>query len=142
MFLFALSSVLFPVFSACNCSEEKTCEPSSGMLVITSPCPESKVKALHLVKGTVSDPDVKEVWVVIHPMESADYWIQQRATVQDHKWEVICHFGEPEQHVGKRYEFIAVAMPEGVPMASGIFKDPNWPKAKYSSQLIGKITRC
>lgn len=138
--LFALCGVILVGFSACDCSENKICDPPSGELVITSPCPDSKVDAMRLVKGTVADADVKEVWVIIHPMETADYWVQQKATVQDHKWEVICHFGEPGQHVGKPYELRAVAMPNDGPLRTGAIK--NWPEAKYSSQLVRQITRC
>src|SRR5882724_4837012 len=98
-----------------TCFGPKNCGSSASAdqkILITCPCPDTTVSALQSVEGTVSGPGVKEVWVVIHPMETADYWIQQRATVADGKWEVICHFGEPEQHQGNPYEFLAIADPK------------------------------
>jgi hypothetical protein len=75
-------------------------------------------------------------------METADYWVQQKGTVANGKWEVICHFGEPGQHTGKPYEFLAVANPQESLIDSGgkpkVLKD--WPKSQYRSQLVRKVT--
>ena len=140
--LFALSTV---ILSGCSYDKQKDCDPPSGAnqktLLITFPCPDSEVTALQLVMGTISDSDAKEVWVVIHPMEAAEYWVQQKATVENGRWEVMCHFGEPGQHVGKPYEFLAVVADPQEPLVSGRLNIPGWPKAKYLSQLVSKITR-
>jgi len=45
-------------------------------ITITEPIDGSKVAVRNYVKGTVSNSN-SEVWVVIHPAEISEFWIQR-----------------------------------------------------------------
>ena len=103
-------------------------------ITITAPCDAAKVAPRHFVEGIVVDPNA-QVWVVIHPMEVADYWVQPSVTVREGgKWKVLCYFGEPGQHSGKPYEVMAFANPKQTLREGQVL--PNWPEAQSKSQVI------
>lgn len=105
---------------------------------IASPKNNDKVDYRQEVNGKVSDPNA-EVWVVIHPVETSDFWVQPPVTVkEDGSWKTAAYFGEAGQHVGKKFEVRAFANPVG-PISEG--KSAQWPKAAARSNVIEVVRR-
>lgn len=104
-------------------------------LAITSPAPNAKVGARAMVEGTVGDATAT-VWVVVHPLEVSDYWVQPRVTVkEDGNWKVMAYFGEAGRaHRGKRFEIMAVRNPKD--RLSEGNKLAFWPEAEQASQVV------
>jgi hypothetical protein len=104
-------------------------------LLIDAPCDGAKVAQRHFVQGVVTDAKA-QVWVIVHPMETSDYWAQPNVTVRDGgKWKVLAYFGEPgAQHSGKSFEVRAVANPK-LPLKEGQML-AKWPEAESTSQTI------
>jgi hypothetical protein len=103
-------------------------------ILITAPCDGSKVAQRHFVEGIVADPNA-HVWVIIHPMEVADYWVQPSVTIREGgRWKVLCYFGEPgAQHSGKHYEIVAITNPKkGLSEGQLI---AGWPESESRSQV-------
>ncbi|MBC8031137.1 MAG: hypothetical protein H7Z16_13565 [Pyrinomonadaceae bacterium] len=106
----------------------------SRKIVINAPCDHAKVAPRHFVEGVVADANA-QVWVVIHPMEVADYWVQPNVTVREGgRWKVLCYFGELGQHSGKPYEVMAIANPKETLREGQLL--PNWPEAQSKSQVV------
>lgn len=111
---------------------------SSPNLRINEPLNGDRVTSRQMVKGTVSNPTA-EVWVVIHPMEVAEYWVQPRLTVrEDGTWKVSAYVGREGMDSGKDFEIMAVANPRN-PLSEGM-KLSGWPEAEWYSNVID-ITR-
>ena len=111
-----------------------------GQLRITAPADSSNLPELPFVEGVVADRDAK-VWVVVHPMEVSDYWVQPSVNVKgDGSWRVKIHIGRPGRiDGGKEFEIRAVANPqkrlkEGEVLAG-------WPEAQWSSQVVDVVRR-
>jgi len=106
---------------------------------ITAPADKSQVPERPLVEGTVSDANAS-VWVVVHPMEVADYWVQPAVTVrEDGTWKVMAYMGRPgDIDVGKQFEIMAFANPAEPLKEGDVLK--GWPKAQAKSQVI-EVTR-
>lgn len=104
-------------------------------LHIASPENRSEVPEQPVVEGTVADPRAT-VWVIVHPLEVADYWVQQPITVgDDGSWEVQVHIGRPgDIDVGKHFEILAVANPRSKLRKGDVLS--GWPKAQYRSQRV------
>ena len=102
---------------------------------ITSPADVSSVGLRPVVKGTVSDP-ASTVWVIVHPLETGDYWVQPRVKVSDDgTWEVRIYIGRPGSiDVDKLFEVRAVANPTTKLQEGNVLG--GWPKAKASSYVI------
>ena len=107
-------------------------------IVINAPCDGSKVAPRQFVEGVVTIGNA-QVWVVIHPMKTADYWTQPAVTVRDEgKWKVLCYFGEPGQlHANEHYEVMAFASPKTTLKEGQLLA--NWPDAQSKSQVIEVI---
>lgn len=66
----------------------------------------------YLVKGTMSDSNAK-VFVVVRPLESSDYWVQDPPTIDGNgNWQVNAYFGERNAVIGEKHEIIALATQE------------------------------
>ena len=104
-------------------------------IVITAPCNDTKVTLRHFVEGVVSDSNAK-VLVVIHQMETADYWVQPNVTVRDKgKWKVLCYFDQPgAQQSGKHYEVQSFVNPKETLRDGQLLL--GWPEAESKSQSI------
>lgn len=91
------------------------------------------------IRGMVADRNA-EVWVIVHPMEVSDYWVQPRSSVrEDGSWRVIIYIGRPGSiDVGKRFEIRAIANPERELNEGDVLK--YWPVAQWQSQII-EVTR-
>ena len=109
-------------------------------VAISSPTDGSPVGQRPIVEGTVSDPTAS-VWVVVHPLEVSDYWVQPRITVRDSgSWKVQIHIGRPGSlDVGKLFEVRAVANPD-VDLREGRVLD-GWPKAAAISNMVEFIRK-
>src|SRR5438128_2749139 len=60
---------------------------------ITLPSDRAQVPVRAMIEGIVGDPNAK-VWVIVHPMETSDYWVQPSTTVkEDGTWRVQVYFG-------------------------------------------------
>jgi hypothetical protein len=116
-------------------------ESGAGQLKIeiTAPSDRAAVPQRPIVEGRVSDP-ASVVWVVIHPLEVSDYYVQPRANVRGKgDWKVEVYIGRPGNlDIGKAFEIRAVANPEGKLREGKIL--PDWPKASAISEVI-EVTR-
>jgi len=105
---------------------------------ITEPEDGAKVPRRPYVVGTVTDTEA-EVWVVVHPMETSEYWVQPRPTVRDDgTWKTKIHIGRKGSvDKGKDFEIRAFANPTE-DISEG--KTSYWPKAEAKSEVI-EVTR-
>ena len=117
-----------------------TTPKSTKPLRITTPVENDALGELPFVEGTVSDPNAK-VWVIVHPMEVSDYWVQPPVTVKDGgKWKVQIHIGRPgAADIGKHFEIMAIANPTA-DLKSGD-KLKAWPSAKWKSQVVEVVRK-
>lgn len=107
-------------------------------ITITDPADGSKVIQREYVKGTVSDPHA-DVWVVIHPVETSDFWIQPPVTVKNNgTWKVKAYFGRAGMDVGKEFEIRAFANPVSA-LQEG--KSSNWPSSEARSDVVDVIRK-
>lgn len=116
----------------------QTQETSSNVRIIV-PQDGSILPWLQIVEGTVADTDA-EVWVIVHPMEVSDFWVQPRVTVRkDGAWNVCAYIGSgPDSDIGKQFEIMAVANPKY--KLNEWYILGSWPDAQWSSQVI-TVTR-
>ena len=107
---------------------------------ITEPKDGDSVPWRPYVKGTVSDPD-SEMWVIVHPMDVSDYWVQPRLSVKrEGSWKVKIYIGQPGySDVGKQFEIRAVANPTRKLNEGDVLK--YWPEANWKSQIIEVIRK-
>ena len=107
-------------------------------VIIHKPVDGAKVDHRQEVSGKVSDPNA-DVWVVVHPMETSDFWIQPRITVrEDGSWKVIAYFGNAgTAHKRKQFEVRAFANPSAN-LTEG--KSNQWPAAEAKSNVL-EVTR-
>ncbi len=121
--------------------EEKLKELQKPKLLIniTEPTEGPAVPRRPFVKGTVSDPNAK-VWVIVHPMETGNYWVQPSLTPKkDGTWKVMIYIGRPgTEDVGKHFEIMAVANPEKKLKEGDVLS--GYPEAKGKTQVI-ELTR-
>lgn len=102
---------------------------------ITAPPDKTQVPERPIIEGIVSDPGAK-VWVIVHPMEVADYWVQPCVTIEKSgTWRVMVYIGRPgNMDVGKYFEIMAVANPKAA-LKEGVILN-GWPEAQGVSQSI------
>jgi|GEM_PF-1863335 len=104
-------------------------EPQDGDAVPVNPT----------ARGTISDPDAN-VWVIVHPLEVSDFWVQPFVTVKrDSSWKVRIHVGRPGSiDVGKHFDIMAVANPT-INLYEGLVLK-RWPEAECRTEII-EVTR-
>jgi len=108
-------------------------------IAISSPCDRAQVAARDFVEGTVADSNA-QVWVVIHPLEAGDFWVQPSVTVKDNgSWRVLVYFGEPDLHVGKPYQVIAIANPRQGLNEGQLLN--SWPEAQWRSDVVDVVRK-
>jgi hypothetical protein len=102
---------------------------------ITSPADGGVAPSRLLVQGTSSDSSAS-VWLIVHPLEMSDYWVQPRVSVQEKgRWAVSAYIGRPGgEDAGKQFELLAVANPKD-PLKEGEVLE-NWPEAEARSQVV------
>jgi hypothetical protein len=106
---------------------------------ITAPSDKSQVAEKPSIEGTVTDVNVS-IWVVVHPTEVSDYWVQPPVTVkEDGTWKGRAYIGRPGNvDVGKQFEIMSVANPKEPLKEGDVLK--NWPEGQAKSQVI-EVTR-
>ena len=107
---------------------------------IKSPKDGDKVLNRPLVTGTVSDPNAA-VWVIVHPLEVSDYWVQPAVSVRSNgSWKVMIYIGRPgSTDINKTFEIKAVVNPHSTLREGQVLS--NWPEAKTTSELIEVIRK-
>lgn len=109
-------------------------------VTIDSPVDGARVPLRPCFEGMVSNP-ASQVWLVVHPLEVADFWVQPSASVREGgKWKVQGYIGRQGLDEGKQFEIRAVANPK-IPLRE-TQKDPlpAWPPAEASSPIV-EVTR-
>jgi hypothetical protein len=120
-------TVFLILFAAVACSQQ--------LKIKIKPLPDQEVSYRPSIEGVVSDPKA-EVWVIVHPMEIANYFVQARVSVKDDgKWKGMVFIGRSEEEdIGKDFEIMAVANPdEKINQGDTL---PYWPKAQAKSDII------
>jgi hypothetical protein len=109
-------------------------------LRITAPADDVKVVYRAIIEGIVSDP-AATVWVVIHPMEVSDYWVQPAVTVGENgRWRVQVYIGRPlSGDIGKRFEVRAFANSKASLKEGDVLR--TWPDAQSKSQVVEVVRK-
>jgi hypothetical protein len=112
---------------------------ATGQIQILEPLDRTRVAPRQLVTG-IADAHLREVRVVVHPLDTGAYWIQAVSVLEkDGRWSVLAYFGRSgDIDAGKVFEVVAVAgldqsLKEGTVLAG-------WPKAAQRSSVI-RVTR-
>ncbi|MCA9472159.1 MAG: hypothetical protein MRJ96_15240 [Nitrospirales bacterium] len=92
------------------------------------------------VSGTVSN-SLAKIWVVVRPLETRDFWVQPRTTVEANgEWETLIYLGgEDSSHAGKIFDVQAIANPE-YPLNEGLIL-PGWPRAEGKSNVVRVVRK-
>ena len=108
-------------------------------LRIVSPADNDRVDARPMIRGIAPTAEAK-VWIVVHPLETSDYWVQPRMTVKkDRTWKVKIYLGtEGTADSGKEFELLAVANPKAK-LSEGL-RLSDFPEAKWKSDVLS-LTR-
>lgn len=109
-------------------------------VAIKSPSDGASVPERPIVEGVVMDRNT-QVWIIVHPMETSDYWVQPRVTVRKKGlWRVQVYIGRPgNMDVGKHFEMMAVANPTQLLREGKVFG--TWPEAQSQSEVIEVIRK-
>lgn len=112
----------------------------NGNMAIKSPSDGASVLGRPIVEGVVMDRTA-QVWVIVHPMETSDYWVQPRVTVRkEGLWRVQVYIGRPGNiDVGKHFEMMAVANPTQTLREGKVLG--TWPEAQLQSEVIEVIRK-
>jgi hypothetical protein len=112
--------------------------PRSESVRILQPSKGALVAGKTLIEGTTTDPSA-EIWVVVHPLDTASYWVQPRAEVRGRTWRTEGYFGRmSNEDAGKSFEVLAVIGPK-VELREGQILD-RWPDSLAVSDAIA-VTR-
>lgn len=104
-------------------------------VTISSPNSGSNAAYRQIVSGTVN-PNL-QVWVVVHPLDTSNYWVQPKITVQNKKWDVVVYLGrQGNADVGKLFEIRAVASPKDQLWEGKILS--SWPTGILSNVVTVK----
>jgi len=111
----------------------------TAQIQILEPPDGTRVAPRQLVTG-IADASLREVRVVIHPLDTGAYWVQPvPATAKDGRWSVLGYFGRSgDIDAGKVFEVVAFGDPEQ-PLDEGTVLG-GWPKATQRSAAI-RVTR-
>jgi len=108
--------------------------PVSDEVTILSPASGDRVAPLEILRGTVSNRST-DIWVVIHPLNTAAYWVQPKVTEIGGTWSSLAFFGRSSRiDAGKGFEIRAVVSPRGALREGDIL--PAWPDAASVSRPV------
>jgi hypothetical protein len=109
-------------------------------LRITVPRDNANVPERLYVEGTAKDSNLK-VWVIVHPMEVSDYWVQPAVTVKENgSWKVKIYIGRPGSvDADKHFEIMAVANTKNKVKEGDVLS--YWPEALAKSQVVEVIRK-
>ncbi|MFZ4526057.1 MAG: hypothetical protein ACOYOE_11030 [Chlorobium sp.] len=128
--IFALLFVFLSFFPATHFAQSKD-------INIESLSNGAQVDAEITLSGTVNN--AREVWIIVHPRETSDYWVQSTVTVRDERWNGRIAIGRASViDSGKHFEIMAVADPEQPLAEAQVYKE--WPSARWKSPIVS-ITR-
>jgi hypothetical protein len=107
-------------------------------LTIAMPHDGDHVSEMPRIEGTAPTPN-STVWVIVHPLEVPDYWVQPIIIVrQNGTWNTVIHIGRAGRiDVGKHFEIMAVANPKVKLSEADVLS--GWPEAELKSPLIELI---
>ena len=104
------------------------------IVTIDEPKDGNAVSWRPVVSGSVSMPNAR-VWLVVHPLQTAQYWVQPRVTVmQDGSWRTQAYIGEEHENVGQRFELMAVVEQSGN-LRDGLVLQ-SWPTGEARSDVL------
>ncbi len=109
-------------------------------ITIKFPSDGASVSERPIVQGVVMDKTA-QVWVIVHPMKTSDYWVQPKVTVRkEGLWRVQVYIGRPGNiDVGKHFEMMAVANPKQTLHEGKVLG--TWPEAQSQSEVIEVIRK-
>jgi len=137
--IFALLFVLISFFSAMHfaVAKKSAVAKKNANITIASLSRGEKVDAELIVSGTATNAN--EVWVIVHPSETPDYWVQPAAIVKDGVWGVQISIGRPGTvDSGRHFDIMAIADPRQQLAPAQVIK--LWPSARSKSKIIS-VTR-
>jgi len=107
---------------------------------ITEPKNGATVPERPYVTGKISNPNAA-VWVVVHPMDVSDYWVQPQLTVsRDDTFRVDIYVGRPgNSDAGKHYEIMAIANPKRPLKEGDVLRF--WPDAESKSEVVEVVRK-
>ncbi len=99
--------------------------PRDGERVLVNPMAEGRVSISNSI-----------VWIVVHPMAVADYWVQQPGTANNNgDWRCLINVGrEGTVDTGKYFEIRAFVYPNRT-LRNGLVLE-SWPDARIKSDII------
>ena len=116
-------------------------QTQSPKVWITEPKNRDTVPERPYVAGKVSNANAA-IWVVVHPMQVADYWVQPQLTVHrdDGTWRVGVYIGRPGTvDAGKHYEIMAIANPKRPLKEGDVLRF--WPDAESKSEVVEVVRK-
>lgn len=84
---------------------------AGNYLAIEAPISESEVERTAIIRGKVSDRQLR-VYVLVRPLASSSGWWVQRAaspTGSDGSWRTLAYFGTENEGINEIFEIVAVA---------------------------------
>lgn len=128
-----MKNLLMIAFAFCVTTSMSARAADEITIEIVAPTDGAAVDHREEVKGRVSDPNAN-VWVVIRPTETSDFWVQPPVSVKkDGSWKVKPYFGDAGRNVGSKFEVRAFVNPSE---AAKEGKTDHWLKATVRSDLI------
>ncbi len=117
-----------------------TLGPTSDQLRILAPHDGDKVQWRQAVTGVIAGR-ANDLWVVVHPLETAEYWVQPKINVRaGGNWRVRAYIGRPgDIDVGKDFEVMAVAGSKQRLAEGRVLGD--WPEARWRSEVVAVMRR-
>jgi hypothetical protein len=109
-------------------------------IIFKSPSSGSSVPERPIIEGIVIVKSA-QLWIIVHPMETSDYWVQPKVTVRkEGLWRVQVYIGRPGNiDVGKHFEMMAVVNPKQTLREGNVLG--TWPEAQSQSDVIEVIRK-
>lgn len=114
---------------------QKIIDSAADLLTILHPRNGDIVPHRPFIEGTVKDLHA-EVWLIVHPLGSSNYWIQPKAKIsRDGTWRAQIYIGRSgSEDVGAYYEVCAVANPRNNLNEGDVLH--TWPPAEHRSGIL------
>jgi hypothetical protein len=102
---------------------------------IVRPTEGTTISSQSIVEGQSSNPNTT-IWIIVHPLEVSDYWVQPRVSVRSNgQWAANVYVGRSgDLDAGKRFELLAVANPRTALKEGAVLAD--WPEAEARSEVV------
>jgi hypothetical protein len=109
-----------------------------AIVTIVAPRNDGRVSQHAKVRGTIVGRD-KQIWVIVRPRETNEYWVQERAQSSGGRaWRVTALFGRSgAEDRDKRFQVMAVVNPKET-LSEGTVLGA-WPEAEARSEVIEVI---